>query len=97
MKNEPKPISIDRDSVFQLDPSLKSDEAIVLRALAAGQTDTQECKELHLDPTTFLRMMRVMREKIGTKDNVSLIEWAKCKVKCVDQRIDSPRKSARIG
>lgn len=96
MKNEPKPISIDRDSVFRLDPTLTSDEAIVLRALAAGQTDKQVCKELHLNPTTFLRMMRDMREKIGAKDNVSLIEWAKRQIKGVDQRIDRPPKYARL-
>ena len=97
MKDEAKPISIDRDSGFRLDPTLNNDEAIVLRALAAGQTDKQVCKELHLNPTTFLRMMRDMREKIGTKDNVSLIEWAKCKIKGVDQRIDRPPKYARLG
>ena len=75
---------------------MKNDEAIVLRALAAGQTDKQVCKELHLDPTTFLRMMREMREKIGIADNVSLIEWAKHQIKGFDQRIDKPERYARL-
>ena len=48
-----------------------------------------------MDPATFLRMMRDMREKIGTADNVSLIDWAKRQIKGVDQRIDRPERYAR--
>jgi hypothetical protein len=48
-----------------------------------------------MDPSIFLRMMREMREKIGTSDNVSLIEWAKRQMKGVDQRIDRPDRCAR--
>jgi hypothetical protein len=48
-----------------------------------------------MDPTTFLLMMREMREKIGTADNVSLIEWAKQRMKGVDRRIDKPDRCAR--
>ena len=95
MKHEPNLISIPRTSAFRLDPTLTGEEAIVLRALAAGQTDRQVCKELRMDPATFLRMMRDMREKIGTADNVSLIEWAKRQIKGVDQRIDRPERYAR--
>ena len=47
-----------------------------------------------MSPVTFLRMMRGMRGKIGTTDNVSLIEWANRHVKGVDQRIDRPERSA---
>jgi hypothetical protein len=50
-----------------------------------------------MDPTTFLRMMRDMREKIGAADNISLIEWAKRQIKGVDQRIDRPERYARLG
>ena len=74
---------------------MTGEEAIVLRALAGGQTDRQVCRELRMEPTTFLRMMRDMREKIGTADNVSLIEWAKRQIKGVDQRIDKPERYAR--
>jgi len=70
-----------------LDPALTGEEAIVLRALAAGRTDGQVCRELNFEPDTFLRMMRDMREKIGTADNISLIEWAKHQIQGVDQRI----------
>jgi DNA-binding NarL/FixJ family response regulator len=95
MKHKPNVISIQRGAAFQLDPSLTSDESIVLRALAAGRTDRQVCNDLRMDPTTFLLMMREMREKIGTTDNVSLIEWAKQRMKGVDQRIDKPDRCAR--
>jgi DNA-binding CsgD family transcriptional regulator len=88
-------ISIGRTSAFRLDPSLNSEEAIVLRALAAGQTDREVCKDLRMDPDTFLSMMRDMREKIGTMDNVSLIEWAKRQIKGVDQRISTLRTHAQ--
>jgi DNA-binding NarL/FixJ family response regulator len=96
MKDEPNLISIQRASAFRLDPTLTSEEAIILRALAAGQTDRQVCNELRIDPATFLRMMREMREKIGTTDNVSLIEWAKRQIKGVDQRIDRAERYARL-
>jgi DNA-binding NarL/FixJ family response regulator len=95
MKQERKVIDIHRTLVFRLDPTLTSEETIVLRALATGQTDRQVCKELRMDPTTFLRMMRDMREKIGMSDNVSLIEWGKRLMKGVDQRIDRPERYAR--
>jgi hypothetical protein len=36
-----------------------------------------------------------MREKFGTADNYSLIEWAKRHIKGVDQRIDRPERYAR--
>ena len=48
-----------------------------------------------MDPTTFLRMVREMREKIGAADNVSLVAWAKRQMKDVDQRIDKPERYAR--
>jgi DNA-binding CsgD family transcriptional regulator len=95
MKHETKLISIDRTSAFRLDPTLTSQEAIVLRALAAGQTDRQVCKGLCMEPTIFLGLMRSMREKIGTTDNVSLVEWAKARIKGIDQRIDRPERYAR--
>jgi DNA-binding CsgD family transcriptional regulator len=69
VKHEPNLMSIQRTSTFRLDPSLTGQEAIVLRALAAGESDRQVCRELHTDPATFLRMMRDMREKIGMANN----------------------------
>jgi hypothetical protein len=40
--------------------------------------------------------MRDMREKIGKSDNVSLIEWAKERIKGVDQRIDQLNGQTRL-
>jgi DNA-binding CsgD family transcriptional regulator len=96
MKRELNPISMRRTSAFRLDPALTGEEAIVLRALAAGQTDRDICKELRMAPGTFLRLMRDMREKIGTTDNISLIEWAKGQIKDCDQRIDSRERYVRL-
>jgi DNA-binding NarL/FixJ family response regulator len=95
MKHRHNVISIERSKAFRLDPTFTSEESIVLRALARGRTDRQVCCDLRMDPTNFLRMMREMRKKIGTSDNVSLIEWAKQRVKGIDQRIDKPDGCAR--
>jgi DNA-binding NarL/FixJ family response regulator len=95
MKHKVNVISIQRGSAFLLDPTLTSQESIVLRALAAGRIDRQVCNDLRLEPTTFLIMMREMREKIGAADNVSLIEWAKQRMKGIDQRINKPDGYAR--
>jgi len=88
MKDKLNVISIQRGSAFRLAPTLTSQDSIVLRALAAERTDRQVCNDLRIEPTTFLLIMREMREKIGAADNVSLIEWAKQRMKGVDQRID---------
>jgi DNA-binding NarL/FixJ family response regulator len=96
MKHRPNPISINRASAFPLDPRLTSEESIVLRALAAGRTDRQVCNDLRMLPTTFIHMMCEMREKLGTKDNVSLVAWAKRQMKGVDQRSDKPERCPRL-
>ena len=96
MRHRPKLINIQRASAFRLDPTLTGEEAIVLRALAGGLTDRQVCHELRMNPNTFLTMMRDMREKIHMADNDSLIEWAKERIKGVDQRIDQANGQARL-
>jgi DNA-binding CsgD family transcriptional regulator len=96
MKPKPVLISIRRSLAFELDPSLTSEESIILRALAAGRTDRQVCNDLQMDPPTFLRMMREMREKIGTRDNVALVVWAKRRINGVDQWIDKPETYGRL-
>jgi hypothetical protein len=46
--------------------------------------------------------MRKMREKIGAADNISLISWAKRRIKGADRRINgqkhmhAPRESERL-
>ena len=96
MKHKHNLISISRNPGFRLDPTLTSEESIILRALAGGRTDRQVCNDLRMDPTTFLRMMRDMRQKIGAADNISLIEWAKRQIKGGDQRIDKPERYGRL-
>jgi DNA-binding NarL/FixJ family response regulator len=96
MTHRPKVICIQRVSAFRLDPTLTGEEAIVLRALAGGLTDRQVCNQLRMNPDTYLRMMRVMREKTHMADNVSLVQWAKERIKGVDQRIDQANGQARL-
>jgi DNA-binding NarL/FixJ family response regulator len=96
MKHGAKVISIQHASESRLDPSLTGEEAIILRALAGGHTDRQVCNELRMQPDTYLRMMRDMREKIGKSDNVSLIAWAKERIQGVDQRIETAKGRSRF-
>ena len=96
MSHKPNPIGTRASSAFLLDPALSGEEAIVLRALAGGQTDRQVCRQLRMNAGTFHRIMHDMREKTGTADNVSLIVWAKRQIKGVDQRIDRPERYARL-
>jgi len=95
MKQEDKVISIKRTRAFRLDPTLTSEEAIVLRALAGGKSDRQVCNELGMAPETFLRMMRDVREKTSTADNLSLLEWAQEQMNGVDRRIARPERLGR--
>lgn len=96
MTHKADPIGTHLLSAFRLDPALTGEEAIVLRALAGGQTDRQVCKQLRMAVTTFQRIMRDMREKTGTADNVSLMVWAARQIKGIDQRIDRPERYARL-
>ena len=96
MKNERNLISINRAPSFRLDSTLNSEESIILRALAGGRTDRQVCGDLRMNPNTFLLMMREMRQKIGVADNVSLIGWAKQRIKAGDQRIDKPERYGHL-
>jgi DNA-binding CsgD family transcriptional regulator len=96
MKRENKLIGINRTPGLRLDPALTSQESIILRALAGGRTDRQVCNDLRMDPTIFLSMMREMRQKIGTSDNVSLIAWAKRQIKDGEQRIDQSEGYGRL-
>ncbi len=97
MKEDPKVISIKRTPSLRLDPTLTSEEAIVLRALAAGKTDRQVCNDLRMTPDTFLRMMREVREKTSTPNNLSLREWARHQLKGIDQRIGGQKDTERFG
>jgi hypothetical protein len=96
MSHKPNPIGTLALPAFHLDPPLTGEEAIVLRALAGGQTDMQVCKQLRMDVAAFHRIMRDMREETGLGDDVSLIVWATRQIKGVDQRIDRPQRYVRL-
>ncbi len=95
MKHEQKVISIPRITAFQVDPTLTSIEAMVLRSMVAGKTDKQVCSELRMSPGWFLQMMRDLREKTGTANNFSLLAWARRQMHCGDQRIGEQERNAR--
>jgi DNA-binding NarL/FixJ family response regulator len=96
MKQQHTLISIGRRLGFRVDPNLTNQESIVLRALASGRTGKQVCNDLGVESTTFVSMMREMRQKIGTANNVSLIAWAKRQIKDGEQRIDKPEGYGRL-
>jgi hypothetical protein len=96
MNRQPDRVASQHPLVLRLEQTLNAEEAILLRALAAGQTGREVCKQLRMGPAVFLRMMREMREKSGAADNACLIAWAKRVIKGVDQRLDRPEKYARL-
>jgi DNA-binding CsgD family transcriptional regulator len=96
MKSKHNLISVRRALGFHVDPNLTNQESIVLRALASGRTDRQVCNDLGVEATAFISMMREMREKIGTSDNISLIAWAKLQIKDGERRIDKPEGYGRL-
>ena len=95
MKKEPKVVSANRISGFKPDPTLTSEEAIVLRSLVAGKTDKQVRNALRMALLSFLGMMRDLRQKTGTSSNVSLLVWAQRHMKSGDQRVDRQERYAR--
>jgi DNA-binding CsgD family transcriptional regulator len=90
------PPIVPRASNFRLDPALTVEEAIVLRALAAGRTDKQVRKELGMSAAAFCGLMRNIRDKTGVVDNASLLVWATRQVKDTDRRIDRHERHARL-
>jgi len=95
MNKESKVIGTNRIAGFQPDPTLTSEEAIVLRALVAGKTDKQVRNALRMALLAFLGMMRDLRQKTGTSSNVSLLVWAQRHMKSGDQRVDRQERYAR--
>jgi len=77
------------------DPTLTSEEAIILRALVAGQTDKQIRISLRLPANSFFRVIRDLLEKTGTTSNVSLVVWAQRRMKNCDQRVASRERYER--
>jgi DNA-binding CsgD family transcriptional regulator len=95
MKHQPKVISSPIFG-FRLDPTFTSEEAIILRALLGGKTDKQVCNLLRMSSNLFLRLMRDLREKTATTNNLSLLVWAQRRMKSGDQRVlDRQERYAR--
>ncbi|MGB7022384.1 MAG: hypothetical protein WBD73_01165 [Candidatus Acidiferrales bacterium] len=88
MKDAFDVIDINRIRGFRPDPTLTSEEAIVLRALVNGKNNEQICSALHMVLLSFLEIMRDLREKTGAASDVSLLLWAQRHLKNGDQRVD---------
>jgi len=71
------------------DPTFTSEEAIILRGLVAGKTDKEIRNNLRLPANSFHRLMRDLREKTGTDNNLSLTVWAQRRMKNCDQRVNT--------
>jgi DNA-binding CsgD family transcriptional regulator len=95
MKHQPKVISNSPISGFRLDPTFTSEEAIILRALVGGKTDKQVCDLLRMSSNLFLRLMRDLREKTSSTNSLSLLAWARRRMKSGDQRVDRQERYAR--
>jgi DNA-binding NarL/FixJ family response regulator len=53
-----------------------TEEAIVMRAFAAGKSEKQVRLQLHMPSLFFHRVLRALMEKTGTSDRVALLVWA---------------------
>jgi DNA-binding NarL/FixJ family response regulator len=73
----------------RLDPTFTGEEAIILRGLVAGKTDKEIRNNLRLPANSFHRLMRDLREKTGTDNNLSLTIWAQRRMKNCDQRVNT--------
>ncbi|HEV2616435.1 MAG TPA: hypothetical protein VGU63_07485 [Candidatus Acidoferrales bacterium] len=69
-------------------PSLTTEEAIILRALAGGKTDKQICAELRLPSGVFYRLLRDLHQKTGMTDRLSLLVWALRRMESAERRTE---------
>ena len=95
MAHLPKTSGLASSSGLLLDPTLTSEEAIVLRALVAGKTEKQVCSELRISPGLFLRILRDLQEKTATTGRLSLVVWAHRQMRGIDQRVDRRERYER--
>jgi hypothetical protein len=72
---------------FRLNPTLTSEESMILRGLVAGKTDQQVRKSLHISASLFLRLLHDMWAKTGTATKLGLLLWAKRTMDAGDQRV----------
>jgi hypothetical protein len=62
-----------RTSAPRSSPTFTAEEAIVLRAFAAGKCHKQVRIELRMSPRSLDRLLRDLREKAGTADHLALL------------------------
>ena len=72
---------------FRRNPTLTSEESMILRGLVAGKTDQQVRRSLHISASLFLRLLHDMWAKTGTATKPSLLLWAKRTMDAGDQRV----------
>jgi DNA-binding NarL/FixJ family response regulator len=63
-----------------------TEETIVLRSLAAGNSTKQVGRDLRLPNWSLLRILSDLRRKTATADNVALAVWALRQMQSSDQR-----------
>jgi FixJ family two-component response regulator len=57
--------------------TLTAEESLMLRGLVAGRTEKQVRTSLHVAPIVFLRLLRNVFDKTGSKNMSSLVTWAR--------------------
>jgi DNA-binding CsgD family transcriptional regulator len=67
---------------------LTQEESILMRALIAGNSQKQICKDLRIDSGMFYRLLRGLREKTGAVDKIGLEVWGLRQAKNGDQRTE---------
>jgi DNA-binding NarL/FixJ family response regulator len=72
---------------FRLNPTLTSEESMILRGLVAGKTDQQVRKSLHISTSIFLRLLHDIWAKTGTATKPGLLLWGKRTTDASDQRV----------
>jgi DNA-binding NarL/FixJ family response regulator len=72
---------------FRPNPTLTSEESMILRGLVAGKTDQQVRKSLHISASLFLRLLHDIWAKTGTATKPALLLWAKRTMDAGDQRV----------
>ena len=67
---------------------LTEEESILMRALIAGHSQKQICRDLRMNSGMFYRLLRDLREKSGASDKIGLMVWGLRQAKNGDQRAE---------
>ena len=89
MKTECRHRELGTDGQDNLESAASSaftvEESIVMRAFVAGRSDRQVRTELRIPLQSFLRLVRNLMEKTGTRDRIGLLVWG-LRGQCSDRR-----------